>query len=491
MKILFIYPGYENLGIEYLSSALIKNGHQTFLIFDPVLFNECGSIRIRFLSFLLDYTKTILKRIAHINPDLICFSCVSDNFKWMLDIAGKIKANFDIPIIAGGIHPTSVPDLVINNDLIDFICVGEGDEAIVELINKMQIGDDRRIRNIWSKKEGVIIPNDIRPLIENLDSLPFPDKDLYYKEYKFFSRGYLIATSRGCPHSCTYCSNSLLREIYRDKGKYLRRRSVGNVIEELSRSMKKYKPRYVHFCDEVFTTDKIWLREFVDLYKKNINLPFACYSSPLFIDEQTAGLLGEGGCYKLQIGVQTLNENTRRNLLNRWYTNQEIEKTIKIAKKNKIYLTCDNILGLPGESEQDLIEMAKFYNLNMPNHIEIFWLRYYPCTAILDKVFNSTTLKNSGPQKPELYIEPRGIATGGDTYRKELAKFHFLFSIFPLLPAVMRRVILNKRLYRFFPFLKPIWVILLFKYLNKAKFDLFTDSTMSRYIFFCRNLFKL
>jgi len=490
MKITFIYPGYENLGIEYLSAALKKNGHTTSLILDPVLFAESGAINIPFLSPYFNYSKKILKELADTRPDLVCFSCVSDNFPWALDTARKIKSNFNIPVVFGGIHPTSVPDILIKNECIDFVGVGECDEALVELAREIENGSKgRRVRNIWLKCDGDIVSNELRPLVNDLDSLTFSDKDLYYKKYKFMCQGYTIITSRGCPNACTYCANSLLKDIYQNKGEYLRRRSVENVIEELRIAKEKYAPKFIHFCDEVFTYNQVWLRKFISLYKNKINLPFACYTSPSFINEDIAGLLKEGGCYKVQMGVQTLDERYRLEILNRHCSNEQIAKAISIFRKNKIYLTCDNIFGLPNQKKEELIKMAEFYIHNKADNLEVFWLRYYPRTKIAEIAKNMGLINENFIKNTEMGKNNSGIARGGDTYSKDFSKFQLLLNLFHFMPKSLCNFILKRKIYDFFPILRPMFITALFRFFNKAKYDLYMSSTIKRYLHFTKVLF--
>lgn len=482
MRILFIYPGYENIGIEYLSSVLKKHGHEVSLILDPVLFAESGSINVRWLSSPFDYSKSILKDISQLRPHLICISCVSDNFGWAVRTSEAIKKNFGIPIVFGGIHPTSVPDKVIMHNCVDYLCVGEGENAIIELARMIE-GRERPfgIKNIWFKEEGNVIAGETADLIEDLDSLPFPDKDLYYQRYRFMFGGYSILTSRGCPHSCSYCANSILKKLYKGKGRYLRRRSIDNVMEELKQAKDKYRPQFVEFRDEVFTYDKEWLKKFIPYYKESIDLPFTCWASPSFVDEETAALVKEGGCFKVQMGVQTLEEEKRSSLLNRHYSNEQVAQAIRIFKKHKIYLTCDNIFGLPGQNEEELIRMSDFYSRNKPNHIEVYWLRYYPRTEIIDTAQKMGIVDESKKESIEKSLEVKGFARGGDTYNKGFARLQLLLNLFHFMPHSLRRFMLKAKAYKLLPALSPMFITVFFRIFNRAKFDLYTTSTFRRY----------
>jgi radical SAM superfamily enzyme YgiQ (UPF0313 family) len=455
------------------------------LILDPVLFADSGGINIPALSGYFDYSDSILAEIEKFKPGLICFSCGSDDFRWALGIADKIKKIFPIPIIFGGAHATSVPDKVLGHRSIDFVCIGEGEKALSELAGRLEKGSsDFHINNICFKENGKLVLNQPGPLEEDLDSLPFPDKEIYYKKLRFIFPGYAIITARGCPNSCTYCVNNVLRKVYKDKEKYLRRRSVSNVIEELKNAKHKYRPKFIHFCDEVFTYDRSWLRTFKFPYLREIGLPFACYVSPSSIDAELVALLKDSGCYKVQMGVQTLNTARRKELLGRDYSNEKISWAVMAFKEAGIYLTCDNIFGLPGQDENELSDMARFYLDHKPDHIEVFWLKYYPRTDIMNIAIDKGLLDKAGEERIVGGISSKGIARGGDTYNYLFARFQLLLNILHFLPRAISNYILQKKIYRIFPVLPPVFITVISRIFNRAKFDLYTSMTFRRYIYF-------
>jgi radical SAM superfamily enzyme YgiQ (UPF0313 family) len=491
-RIAFIYPAYESLGIEYLSSCLKGKGFDTRLFFDPVLFAEEGFLKNSTLARIFSYRRHVLDEIVKYNPALLCFSVTTDNFEWATSWAERIKKRLAVPIIFGGIHPTSAPEEVLANPYVDFICIGEGEEAVLELAESLfQNKGSRQIRNIWQKNEDrTVTRNDVRPLIQNLDEIPLADKDLFYSSSKASKKGYAIITSRGCPNNCSFCCNSILREIYgANNGRFVRRRSIENVIRELEIAQKRYKPNYVLFFDEVFTCEKNWLREFISEYNKHIGLPFSCYLAPNFVDEEIVSLLKRGKCFKVQMGIQTLDEEKRRRLLNRHDSNEHIKAIIESFKKNRIYITCDNIFGLPGQSRDELIQMAEFYTANKPDNIEIFWLKYYPKTRIKAIALKSGFLKDKIKDAVDQREQSRGIAAGGDTYKKEFSRFQFLFNIFFFCPYKVRKFFLKIKLYKFLPAIKPEFNIIIFRLFNRAKFDLQFSRTLERYRFFSMKVF--
>jgi anaerobic magnesium-protoporphyrin IX monomethyl ester cyclase len=450
MKVLFIYPIFESLGIEYLSAYLKRHGHQTELALDPLLFGS-HIFSVKSLSKMFSYRKNLLDEIVSAKPDMVCFSCVSDYFPWAANLAQNIKEILDVPIVFGGPHPTSVPENVLKHEFIDFIVMGEGEDALLELANGLESGEDvTGIRNLCYKADGEIIKNPLRPLIADLNSLPFPDKELYYKRpFGFINVGgadsYIMMCSRGCIYACSFCYNNYLRKLYKGSS-YLRTRCVDNVIEELLVAKKRYKFRKVSFWDEMFAFDKKWLREFSGRYKKEIGLPFFCYTHPAAIDRETVELLEEAGCRLIALGIQSLNENIRKEVLSRYESNDDIINAIKLIPRKKIFLYVELIVGLPRETENDLLWSAEFFNKYRVDLISMLWLRHFPKTDIMMylKDQQMITKINEG-----IIYAP--FQTIGTSFDKDKARLVNLILLANLIPSSCLRFILKNKLYRYFP----------------------------------------
>lgn len=487
MKVVFIYPGYENLGIEYLSAGLKAKGFETGLVFDPILFSESGFINNKVLSGLFSFHENIVNSVIDLKPGLICFSVITDNYLWACRIAKEIKRRTNAPIVFGGIHPTSVPDLVISEPFVDYVCVGEGDHVIIDLAEAIRGNKPANtIPNLWGKTNGPVFKNRLRPLIPNLDNLPFPDKDIYYRQFPIFNDGYLLSTSRGCPFKCSYCCNNIYHSIYGNNGGFIRRRSIDNVLSELKLAKAKYKPRFVHFVDEVFNYDPLWLFDFLSRYKKEISLPFSCYAYPDFVNRRMAKALKDAGCFKVQMGVQVIDENKRKAILKRDSLQENIGEAIDSLRENKIYITCDSILGFPDEREDDLLELASFYNLHRPDHCENFWLRYYPKAGITQWALENNYINQEKKQNIENGIYDFGLFKCSEhiTTKTYAKKFVLFLNLYPFLSGKLRAFMLQKRLYRFLPPFPPILLLILIRLINRSKYDFNTLRTFKRYAYF-------
>ena len=451
-KVLFIYRAEdrESLGIEYLSSVLKNSGHKT----DIILYYEKKNFKNR-----------LTKRIENFNPDFICFSAVTDNYHWALEIAKLVKKNTETPIVFGGIHVTSCPEEVISREFIDFIVVGEGEYALLELVENPK---KENIKNVWLKKDGKIIKNPTRPLVD-LNSLPFPDKELFYKEAPYLKGQYVCMTSMGCPFSCSFCFNCYLKKLYKNE-KWLRRLTVERIINQLKIAKKKFNYSSVRFDDDCFTANKEWLRKFLKEYIKEINVPFDMASHSIFIDKEVASLLKKAGCLEIEIGVQSPIERIRKDVCKRNDSNELIINAVKEIKEQKLEVIIDHIFCLPGEKVSDYQEGGglNFYINLRPNRMTNHILQYYPNTEMIEigKRYREITEKDvkeivSGDYKNTTFnmykIDPKKVRKIDE---RLIAISNFLCWT-PILPMSFNRYILKRKLYLKL-FKSPI-----FKILNK------------------------
>lgn len=458
MKVVFVCRGFESLSVEYLSAFLRRAGHQTQLVYDPT---PAGYFHDKlknnpFYSRFFDFQDNTVEEIVNSNAGLVAFSVVSDSYGWACDIAAKVKEKKNIPVIFGGVHPIAVPERVISQPFVDYLCIGEGEYALLELADALaNRGNTKNIANIWAKNGSEVVRNPLRPLIEDLDCLPFPDRDLFYNTYKGFVNDiYWILCGRGCMYSCTFCYNSYFKTLYHGRGIYLRRRSAGNVIEELKWAKQKYNIKKVFFLDDIFTADIDWLREFCRRYKEEkIKLPFYCAIYPLFSSEtvEAVSLLEDAGCTAVGMGVQSLNERVRKEILHRQGSNEEIIKIIGLFNKTKMFLYPDIILGIPFQDDAELLSTAKFFNQYKPDTTSIFWLRYYPKTEITRIARDKGVLS---PEELEDNEESRNClppTDRGSTYDRRKAKLGNLITISCFIPSRLFLFLIKTGFYKILP----------------------------------------
>lgn len=478
MKIAFIYPGFESLGIEYISAILKQNGHHTYLLFDPLIFDDVF-IRIP-IRKLFSYHKTILKRIEKDPPDIVLFSVVSDNFQWAIRYAKEIKGiSPDIKIVFGGQHATAAAEYILKNWYIDFVVRGEGEYCTLELVNAIENEDNYEdILNLGYKKNGKIYLNKTRALIQDLDLLPFPDKELFLEENPYAKKEYNIITTRGCPHACSYCHNSMDKKyLWNRNGRFLRRRSMENIIQELRMAKEKYNIETLCIWDEVFTYDEKWLEEFAKLYKKEINIPFWTFIHPAHITKRTVEILEEMGCWEVEMGVQTLNSDVKKNILKRYETKEQVIAALDWFADSKIRLVVDVIFGLPELTEEDYIEIVDTFNQHRPSKIQTFWLRYYPGTDIVSLARDKSWLSDDEIEDIYKGVPTRACVSGGTKIIKEFQKYQTILVLMPFLSKKRVNKFINSKAKRVPPIAK-------FGHIFTRAFDVFNkyDVGGRRYI---------
>lgn len=346
MRILFVYPdlasdhpnytGYFYHGIACLSAVLKKAGHETALI--------------QFTKEISD--QEFQKKIKALEPDLIGFSSTTHVFPFVQKYAAAAKKVSKAPIICGGVHASLSPREVLKDKNIDMVCVGEGESALLELCDKLEKGKRLSdIEKIWFK-----------PLITNLDDLPFPDREIYdYPDLNLEKQG--IGTfmfSRGCPYQCSFCCEATLRKLYPSNQKYFRFRSPQSAIEELKQVIKKYPfIKFVRFDDDLLFARKDWVREFLGIYRQEIALPFSADMRINLVDEELLTLLKQGGVHLLRFGVESGNDFILKQVLNKNITIKQIKDAFALCRQKGIKAQAYNILGVPYEGPSEILQTIK------------------------------------------------------------------------------------------------------------------------------------
>jgi radical SAM superfamily enzyme YgiQ (UPF0313 family) len=185
------------------------------------------------------------------------------------------------------------------------------------------------------------------------------------------------------------------------------------------------------------------------------------------------------------MGLQIINEDKRKAALERSSSNKVIAEAIRLFKSSGIYVTCDTILGIPGENDEDLSHLAYFYDSYLPDHIEIFWLRYYPKTNISDWALKEGYISRKEIDEIEEGAMDCGITSGGIHPTRAAKQLMLLLYLFQVVPHKLRRYVLDKRLYRYFPhFLPPIALYTLSRVYGRSRNDLNVTRTAKRYFYF-------
>ncbi len=349
-----------HVGLAYISSVLKNSGHTTSYL--P-------------LTFLAK--KVIEEEIAKNSTQLIFITTTNDSYDLCQKIVSFVRQRYDIPVVLGGIHPTICPEEAIETEGIIGICRGEGEYASLELCDALQKKEDyTKIQNLWIKTSETILKNDLRPLIQNLDELPFPDYSIFEKNRIFTTLPVIL--SRGCPYRCTYCCNHSLQTLYQSKGKYLRYHSVDYAIKFITRLLEQFPTtRFIEFYDDTFTLHQKWLQDFLKEFA-NLGVKFICNTRFDLIDENIAKMLYDSGCVRVNAAIEAGSEKIRNEILKRNLTDSKIIEHAQIVRKHGILLHTHNMVGIPCETEENIIETIKLNQVIQAETVQVSIFNPYP-----------------------------------------------------------------------------------------------------------------
>jgi len=415
MKILLIYPQTQDHGnipiaLTLLSAVLKKAGHGVE-IFDCSWYDTQKSITAKKESRgmfkptppapvepppqgkIENLEKDLTDAVNIHGADVVGITSTSGTYPQGLICCKFVKKNCPKAlIIMGGIHPTVCPEEVILEDCVDVICIGEGEDAFVEMCDAIEAKRSiNRIKNLWVKDANDrkhLHKNPLRPL-KDLDSLPAQDFSGFH-EYEFYSplAGNLYKMlntdlSRGCPFKCHYCSNCYLQGLFKELGTYHRRKSPGIAIKQIKELKEKYQFNAVRFWDEDFTVfPNSYLKELTKLYKKEIGLPFVVYAGTRTVTEEKVGYLKEMGCTTMAMAIESGNYWVRKNILNRDITDEDIVEKYAIVKESGIRVSAYNMIGLPFETRTMVFDTIRLNRRVKPATSSVAAWMPYPKTRL-------------------------------------------------------------------------------------------------------------
>ena len=340
-----------------------------------------------------DIKEDFLKLVKEYKPDVVGLSSTEATYTLGRNLLKLIKDRKDILKIVGGAHPTLVPEEVIAEEFVDVICVGEGEKALVELLDAIKdkkimmnclnhIPQNLEIDNLWFKQSqsGEIIKNPTK--LANVDDAPFQDWSAWPVPPRAsktmrgkVSKTALVELTRGCPHRCTYCANIFFNEKFKEKdpetGKvklFYRERSIDKFIEEINYLREKYGIEYVYIGDEtIMTTGEDRFKEFIEKYPLtspdgNITkkgLPFWCETRPESITYDKVKAFLSVGMSAINIGIESGNEEFRRNVLHRQVSNDQMIQGIYEGVKAGARIGSNVIIGFPGETRDMIFDSIK------------------------------------------------------------------------------------------------------------------------------------
>jgi len=395
MKVTFINPPQSNskykflgvvapsLGIGYMAAVLEKNNIDVDVLDASALelsYDEIG--------------EEIIKR----NPDIVSISALTPTIGVALDTADKIKqVKPETVVVLGGYHPTFEYESVLSEDSVDVVVRGEGEYTFLELVQSIDKGED--LDNVLGlafldKNSGEVVLTGDRPVIQDLDELPFPAFHLFpmekYKILNITTNVATIITTRGCPMQCSFCSSAALH------GNKLRRRSYMNVVDECELRLKEQNIDTIAFMDDTFTLNKKFVNDFCDeIKRRNLQFWWGCTSRVDTLDEELLQKMKDSGCITIFIGVESADQQ----MLDKMNKNITLDKTVnafKLARDVGIRTIASCVIGMPDDTKENIYQTLAFVKSLKPNYALYSLATPYPGTRFYKETFekNLITIKD-------------------------------------------------------------------------------------------------
>ncbi|MBI3943112.1 MAG: radical SAM protein, partial [Chloroflexi bacterium] len=288
---------------------------------------------------------------------------------------------------------------------VDFVCKGEGEIPLLTLVDHLEKGlSAEGIANIWWKQNGQVIVNPVGMWVQELDDLPFEDREIFdFARIVDRRHGWAeVISTRGCPYECTYCFNRAFFDMYQIANTelrmkdYIRRRNVDSAIQMLLEVRERYpNVKYFTFVDDIFGLIGEWLINFCNEYHDKVGVTFACTSQPRSFNRRVAALLSHAGCKVLKMGVEAGNYYLRRHVLKRNISDECLIDAFDAAREYNLKPQAFNMIGLPTETKENIQETIRL-NANLRPYI--VWMSTfmpYPGTELWQFCQENDLIDNS------------------------------------------------------------------------------------------------
>jgi len=386
----------ENNAVRILAGTLRQSGHPvTEIYFKDWISNHIDPAQDIEIE-------NLLKLIQQQQLDLVCFSIrASAYYQQARVLTRHIHENSSVAVLWGGMHPTLMGQQCIDDA--DLVLQVEGELAFLELCNRLKDGEDvQTAPNMWLySRDGVLHKNKLRGLVEDLDTLPWRDYSSHND--KFFIWGKNVAKgdpmhgdpvfqmmgSRGCIYKCSYCYNSTYKKDVYPGQKWFRVRSPRSMVEEIKHNRAHWGFKRIRFDDEVFNFQYDWLKDFCDIYPREVGLPFEIFIEPKLVNEERMTMLRDAGLVSVYMGVQS-SERVTGHLYDRRVKNQTIGDIAQLYHKLGVKPHFQLIFDDPVSTEEDrqkLFEMISTFP--HPFDLYLFSMTVFPGSELNHKLIES------------------------------------------------------------------------------------------------------
>ncbi len=386
MKVLLINPPYFNskykfiglvappLGIAYMAAVLEQNDIAVEII-------DAAALEMSW--------ETLESEIKRVSPQLVAVTALTPTIDKALQTAELAKKTCpQATVVMGGYHPTFNYQEMLEKDYVDLVVMGEGEYTMLELVQTLEEGGDlKNVKGI--AYQDVVTPP--RPLIEDLDELPFPARHLlpmdHYKILNMKLHTATLISGRGCPMQCSFCASAALH------GNKLRMRSAQNVVDEMEHLIKDHDAGMIAFMDDTFTLKPSRVAEICDeIIKRDLDTYWGCTARADTLSDELLQKLSDSGCITLFLGVESADQQ-QLDRVNKQITIDKIRQAFKLSRENDIRTIASVVLGMPGDTKESIERTIKFVRELNPSYALFSLATPYPGTRFYQEAVQDNLIK--------------------------------------------------------------------------------------------------
>jgi len=342
---------YPPLGLAYLAATLEREGHQ-----------------VRVHDFGLYPDVPLAQQIAEVvefDPQLVGLTAMTNTYHAAAETGRLIKERLDCPLVIGGPHATVFPERVAAEPFVDYLVYGEGEATLIELVRTLDAEGPRPsamslevIQGLCYGQGNEVRCNPARPLIRDLDGLPFPARHLFDLEaYPLYApngeRMITVLSSRGCPYNCSYCFKGIVGRTYRQ-------RSADSIMAELRQIVSQYGVTNIYFIDDLFTINRKRLKVITQrIIDEKLDIRWQCLGRVDRVDPEVLELMYRSGCRQIHYGIESGNDQILEAIGKR-ITKEQVRRAVAWTARSGIRVKGYFMLGLPGDTEATMRQTINF-----------------------------------------------------------------------------------------------------------------------------------
>jgi anaerobic magnesium-protoporphyrin IX monomethyl ester cyclase len=383
-RVLLVYPNLTMMLVPSLAMAkftgILRNEGYVVDMFDTTHYvsdlTSSPQNRVKYLQarefdeekdlgvvFKTDILGDFAHKVNDFKPDLMIVSVVEDTFLQALALLEEVEES-DIPSILGGVFVTAAPSRAISFPQVQMIGLGEGEDTIVEVAERIRTGEScQDVKNVWFKNpDGTVVKNHMRPLVDIQKIMPdfslFDEARFYRPMGGRIFKTMPIETYRGCPYSCTFCNSPMQVDIMRENhlGNFMRRKRMNDIRSEITSMIETNDPEYLYIVDDSFLArPEEEIEAFAEMYAE-FKIPFWFNTRPENASAKRLDIMKSVNCDRISFGLECGNEQFRREVILRNPTNEEIIEDFETIAQSGIAFSVNNIIGFPDETRDMIFE---------------------------------------------------------------------------------------------------------------------------------------